>query len=156
MRCRTGVRMKKNFPIQDERASRSTESRHGRGANNKRLHVSDAGSVSNAEPIAVRSPEVDQISKPTDRGEEMPTAARCGQLDALYDAVEFAALLKLPRRTFDAKVARREIIPFEIGGRSFRYNLRINIAKWAHDSRVPVVVIAAAFGFDAAQMKGTK
>lgn len=69
----------KLFPIQEAGAP-AKESRRGRGAYNSRLTVNESEPVSFVAPITVRSPEVDQISKPTDHGQEMPTASRCGQL----------------------------------------------------------------------------
>lgn len=58
----------------------SKDSRRGRGANNQRLHVSDAGSVPFAVPVAVRAPKVHETEKPTRGGESVPEATHCGQL----------------------------------------------------------------------------
>jgi hypothetical protein len=69
-----------------------------------------------------------------------------GELDVIYTADEFARLLKLPMRTFEDKVAGRQIIPIELGGRTSRFNLRMNLARWMHEAHIPAAVIAASFG----------
>jgi hypothetical protein len=68
------------FPVRKERASRSTESRRDRGANNKRLTCSESALVAFTAPIAGQKPEAHETSEPTRDGEGVPTVLPCGQL----------------------------------------------------------------------------
>lgn len=72
----------KQFPVQKERASRSTEPRRDRGANSKRLPCTEAALVAFSVPIAERIPEVHKTSKPTCDGQGIPMVALCGQFIA--------------------------------------------------------------------------
>jgi hypothetical protein len=68
------------FPPQKERASRSTEVRRDRGANNKRLPRTEAAPVAFSAPIAAHTPEAHETLNPTRDGEGVPKVVRGGQL----------------------------------------------------------------------------
>lgn len=72
------------FPVQKERASRSTEPRRDRGANNKRLPCTEAALVAFSVPIVERMPEAHETSKPTRDGQGVPMVALCGQFPRTY------------------------------------------------------------------------
>jgi hypothetical protein len=74
------------FPVQKERASRSTEPRHDRGANNKRLPRSEAPLVGFTAPIARHASEVHETSNPTRDGDGVPKSVSRGQLPGCLPA----------------------------------------------------------------------
>jgi hypothetical protein len=63
------------FPVRKAPASGANEPRHDRGADNRRLTVSESEPVSFA-VVITRRPAVDQMPCPTDRGEGMPQPSR--------------------------------------------------------------------------------
>lgn len=68
------------FPPRNERASRSTEARRDRGANNKRLPCSEAALVAFTAPIARHNSEVHETPEPTRDGDGVPRVVSRGQL----------------------------------------------------------------------------
>lgn len=112
------TRTQKQFPVQKERASRSTEPRRDCGANNKQLPRSGTESVSIAAPIAERIPEVHETLNPTRDGEGVPTVALCGQLpgclpfgyglDSMLTPEQFCIWQKVGRDWF---AARKDKLP---------------------------------------------
>ncbi len=70
----------KQFPSQKERASRSTETRRDRGANNKRLPSIEAEAVSLDALIARYTSKVHETLNPTRDGEGVPKNVPRGQL----------------------------------------------------------------------------
>lgn len=102
-----------HFPSQKELASGSTRTRRDRGANSKRLPVSEAALVAFAAPIADRTPEAHETSNPTRAGEGVPKDAVSGQLpgclpvgatlDTLLTRQEFCIWQRCGRNWFTAR-----------------------------------------------------
>lgn len=102
----------KQFPVQKAGAP-ANEPRRDRGANNKRLPRTEAAPVAFSAPIAERTPEVHETSKPTRDGQGVPKAALCGQLpgslprgatlDTLLTPEEFCVWQRCCRKWFASR-----------------------------------------------------